>query len=163
MGGLDKLVHKVTGGCRFLNRDGTYNNGCVEDLQDLTLDVVLDPLIDQAQEIWEDIQKGGNAVLDFVKENAITSQEADFIEEVLTGEVNFNNAVHRQELGNLLQDRILKVVKEIRYGIGFVDGQRPVVVFGTGLDCSASSVAVGVGASAGASCGTPYHFSFNTD
>jgi len=190
--GLDKIVHQVSGGCRALNRDGTYNNECVEDLQDLALDVILGPLTDQAQEIWEEIQKGGNAVLDYVKENIITSQEADFLEEVLTGEVNFNNAVHRQELGEILQERILKVVEEIRYGVGFVDGQRPVVVFGTGLDCSAAyflsggaslnmfskiplfpdelqevsvtaSVAVGIGADIGASCGIPYHFSFNTD
>lgn len=187
--GLDKVLHHLTGGCLEADRDGTE---CLNHLKDLALDVIVDPLIDQSKQLWESIQNGGYVGLDAVKDHVLTTREVNFLGEVLKGEVDVNNAAHRQELGEILQNRILKVVEEIRYGVGFVDGQRPVVVFGTGLDCSAasivsggaslnifgniplypdtlqeysitSSVAVGIGANAGASCGQPYHFSFNTD
>jgi len=187
--GLDKLQNKITGGCRLLNRDGTFSNGCVEALKELTVDAILDPLIEKAEEIWEDIQKGGNVVLNLIRDHTLTPQEADFLRDVLNDDVNLNDA-HRRELGEILQSRILRVVDEIRYGVGFVGGERPVAHFGVGLSCSAgyiaggnaglaafskipvrpgevhdlsvtATVALGVGAQIGGSCGNSYLLSFS--
>jgi len=190
--GLDNLVHKVTGGCRVVSRDGSYNNECIDDLKELVLKLITQSLFDKAEEIFEDILRSGDVVLDIIQKAGPTAQEVDLLVGIMQGDVNLFDAEDRKKLGDILENRILKIVDQIRYGIGLVDGQKPVLVFGTGVGCGASyllnaeasldmfrkiptypgdlaevsitaSAAVGIGASAGASCGQPYHFSFNTN
>lgn len=190
--GLDKIVHGVTGGCRVVDRNGGYNSECEEDLKDLARDIMKGPFIAKAKEILEDIKKGGVAIGDLMKNSALTSEEFDFLKRIMKADVKINSTEDRKKLGNILKNRILQVVDQIRNGIGLVDGQRPVLAFGMGLDCGASyivsgstnlnmftkipvfdgellevsitsSTSVGIGAEMGAACSQPYHFSFNTD
>jgi len=190
--GLDKIVHGVTGGCRVVDRNGGYNSECEEDLKDLARDIMKGPFIAKAKDILEDIKKGGVAIGDLMKNSIPTSEEFDFVKRIMKADVKINSAEDRNKLGSILKNRILKVVDQIRNGIGLVDGQRPVVSFGMGMDCAASyivggstglnmftkfpvfdgelmeiaitsSTSIGIGADAGAACSQPFHFSFNSD